>query len=94
MNKILCDVYKSPKKDEAYLYVKRQDALTRIPEALLEYFGKPKLALTMMLDEHKKLARTEASKVLDAIEKQGFFLQMPPVQETNKLDVFTRLDKE
>lgn len=92
MTKILCDVYKSPKKDEAYLYVKRQDGLARVPESLLEYFGKPKLALTMMLDESKKLARTEAVKVLDAIDKQGFFLQMPPVQETNKLDLFTRLD--
>lgn len=94
MSKLLCDVYKSKRKNEAYLYVSRQDALTRIPEALLESFGTPVLALTMMLSADKKLARAEASKVLEAIAEQGFYLQMPPPEETRKLDLFTKLDSD
>lgn len=92
MNKMLCDVYKSKRKQETYLYVSRQDGLTRVPEPLLETFGQPQLALTMMLHQDKKLARAEADKVLQAISEQGFYLQMPPPEETAKLDLFTKLD--
>ena len=94
MTKVLCDIYKSRKKAETYLYVSRQDGLKRVPEALLENFGKPELAMTIMLSPEKKLARTEAEKVLAALVEPGFYLQLPPVEETSKLDLFTRLDKE
>lgn len=94
MNKILCDVYKSKRKEETYLFVSRQDALTRVPEELLGYFGTPVLALTMMLSEDKKLARVEAKKVLEELQNQGFYLQMPPPEETRKLDLFTKLDSD
>lgn len=94
MTKVLCDIYKSRKKAETYLYVSRQDGLKRVPEALLENFGKPELAMTIMLSPEKKLARTEAEKVLAALVELGFYLQLPPVEETSKLDLFTRLDKE
>lgn len=94
MSKILCDVYKSPKKSEAYVYVTRQDGLSRVPEALLETFGTPKLALTFMLSEEKKLARVDSIKVLEAMSNQGFFLQMPPPEETPELDLFTKRDTE
>lgn len=94
MSKVLCDVYKSRKKDEAYLYVSRKDALSRVPEALLDTFGKPELALTLMLSADKPLARADVSKVLKALEEQGFYLQMPPVRETYMLDLFHKLDKE
>lgn len=79
--KVLCDIYKSPKKDEMYLYVKKSDGLTRVPEALLERFGAPRHVTTLMLAPERKMARTSAEKVLAAIDSQGFFLQMPPVQE-------------
>lgn len=94
MSKVLCDVYKSRKKDEAYLYVSRKDALSRVPEALLDTFGRPELALTLMLSADKPLARADVSKVLKALEEQGFYLQMPPVRETYMLDLFHKLDKE
>lgn len=94
MTKVLCDVYKTKKKDETYLYVSRKDALSRVPEALLEQFGKPELAMTMILTPEKKLARADIDKVLKALDEQGFYLQMPPVKETYMLDLFCKLDKE
>lgn len=94
MSKLLCDVYVSTKKEETYLYVSRKDGLEKIPETLLEIFGKPKLALTMILTPEKKLGRADAEKVLHDIEQQGFYLQMPPPRETYMLDLFTKRDVE
>ncbi len=94
MTKVLCDVYKTKKKDETYLYVSRKDALTRVPDALIEQFGKPELAMTMILTPEKKLARADIDKVLKALDEQGFYLQMPPAKETYRLDLFCKLDKE
>jgi len=94
MTKVLCDVYKTKKKDEAYLYVSRKDALTRVPDALIEQCGKPELAMTMILTPEKKLARADIDKVLQALDEQGFYLQMPPAKETYMLDLFCKLDKE
>src|SRR5690554_7843529 len=94
MTKILCDVYKSPKKPETYLYVSREDQLTRVPEALLETFGKPERALIIVLTEDKKLARVEAKKVMAALKEQGFYLQMPPVEELPKRSEERRVGKE
>ncbi|MCA6062583.1 YcgL domain-containing protein [Thalassolituus marinus] len=94
MTKVLCDIYKSRKKDEAYLYVSRKDGLEKVPEELYEIFGKPELALTMMLSPERKLARADAEKVLAGIEEKGYYLQMPPPRETYMLDLFCKLDKE
>lgn len=94
MTKILCDIYKSRKKDGTYLYVSRQDGLKRVPEVLLESFGKPELSMTLMLHKDKKLARADVEKVLQAMHEHGFYLQLPPLEETSKLDLFTRLDIE
>lgn len=78
MQKLICDVYKSPKKPELYLYVAKAEGLSRVPELLLEPFGQPKHCLTMVLTPERQLARTSGEKVLAAINEQGFYLQLPP----------------
>ncbi|UTW49741.1 YcgL domain-containing protein [Bacterioplanoides sp. SCSIO 12839] len=93
MNKILCDVYRSLKKDEAYLYVEQKKGLKELPEELLEIFGPAEKTLTLILTEEKKLARAEATKVMAEIEEKGFYLQMPPPRETYMLDLFCKKDK-
>ena len=70
MKKLLCDVYRSLKKDEAYLYVEQKTGLKDLPEALLEVFGPAEKTLTLILTEDKKLARAEAAKVMADIEEQ------------------------
>lgn len=79
--KVICDVYKSPNEDEMYIYVKKEEGLSKVPEALLEMFGKPQHVMTMLLTPEKKLGRAEASKVLDQLEEPGFYLQMPPPKD-------------
>jgi uncharacterized protein YcgL (UPF0745 family) len=77
---MLCTVYKSSKKEGAYLYVLKKDDFSSIPEALMAMFGKPKLVMTMRL-EGKVLARVDVEKVKQSLNKDGFFLQMPPPPE-------------
>lgn len=79
--KIICDIFKSPKDDEMYLYVKKAEALTRVPEALLAMFGKPRHVVTMLLQPEKKLARADISKVMEQLEVNGYYLQMPPPKD-------------
>lgn len=61
-----------------YLYVKKEEGLTRVPEDLLKLFGKPQPAMVLLLTPDKKLARVSVEKVVESLEAQGFYLQMPP----------------
>ena len=74
----LCNVYKSAKTANLYLYVARDVGLVHVPEALLEKFGEPELALTIDLHPARTLAREDPTKVIAAIEENGFYLQLPP----------------
>lgn len=79
--KRICSVYKSPRKDGMYLYVDKREAVTRVPEALLQLFGTPQLAFDLVLSPERKLAREDVVQVLENIQNQGFHLQMPPPKD-------------
>ena len=86
MTKVLCNIYKSRRKEETYLFVSLKDDLSRVPDVLLETFGRPEL----------KFAIADATKVLDSIEQKGFYLQLPPPKEEmgSGLDLFCKRDKD
>jgi len=75
-------IYRSSKEEGLYLYVDKIDDLSRVPETLLQRFGRPELAMHLLLGPTRKLARADAAKVLLAIETQGFYLQLPPFKES------------
>ena len=79
--KRICSVYHSSKKTGMYLYVLRADALKRVPEALLELFGKPKHAFDLVLTPERTLVREDITEVLQSLDSQGYFLQMPPPED-------------
>jgi uncharacterized protein YcgL (UPF0745 family) len=74
-------VYKSPRREEMYLYMKRGASMDDLPEPLRQQFGKPVHVMDLLLTPERKLARTEAAKVLDSVRDKGFYLQMPPPPE-------------
>ena len=88
MKREIVRIFKSPKKNEAYLYTRKSQPLDELPESLLAVFGTPELVMDMLLTPEKKLARAEADKVLEALETQGFYLQMPPPKEDYMLDLY------
>ena len=75
---MLCQVFRSPKQEQMYLYVAKQEGLSRVPEPLLARFGEPESVMMLMLDADRKLARANVTEVMEAIRDQGFYLQMPP----------------
>ncbi|WP_339487904.1 YcgL domain-containing protein [Pseudomonas sp. EL_65y_Pfl2_R95] len=79
--KRICNIYKSPKRNEMYLYVLKSDELKRVPESLLVAFGTPTLAFSMILTPERALAREDIHQVLENLDKQGYHLQMPPQEE-------------
>lgn len=74
----ICQIFRSPRKPEMYLYVDKAQGLTAVPDTLLAQFGEPQPVMVLALDAGRKLARAQAVEVLEKIESQGFFLQMPP----------------
>ncbi|MDJ0878985.1 MAG: YcgL domain-containing protein [Halieaceae bacterium] len=78
---MLCQVYRSPRKEQMYLYVSKAEGLARVPEALLGRFGEPEPIMLLNLDGTRKLARADADQVVAQIEEKGFYLQMPPTEE-------------
>lgn len=74
-------IYRSPKKDEMYLYVAKKDDFSDIPEALLERFGKPQWVMAVDLSTRKHLAREDIEEVRTNLKSRGYHLQLPPTTE-------------
>lgn len=89
----LVSIYKSPRRDETYLYVDKREGLKKVPEALLEHFGKPVHVMDMPLTPGRQLARASAEDVLADIESKGFYLQMPPPLEDYMRELRGRAEK-
>ncbi|MES9824069.1 MAG: YcgL domain-containing protein [Candidatus Thiodiazotropha endolucinida] len=82
VSELPCWIYRSPRKDEMYLYIVREDDFSCVPEALLRRFGKPVQVMEITLTEQRTLAREDIRLVMANLISQGFHLQMPP-----KMDV-------
>ncbi|MCG8486176.1 MAG: YcgL domain-containing protein [Chromatiales bacterium] len=77
-----CWIYRSPKKEEMYLYVPVEGDFSNVPDLLMKKFGSPEKVMELTLNSTRKLAREEVSVVMQNLATQGFHLQMPP-----KMDV-------
>lgn len=82
-----CNIYRSSKKDEMYIYVtsnmnetksEDSDPLENVPDAVRQAFGRATFVMHLELHEGRKLARANVLHVIDSLETKGFFLQMPP----------------
>lgn len=93
MNGVICSIYRSTKKDGTYLYIDKSRGLDCVPDALLELFGKPQQAMTMLLTAERKLARADVTKVLAALAEQGYYLQLPPPSEAYMQEINKHNDK-
>ncbi|RMH15786.1 MAG: YcgL domain-containing protein [Gammaproteobacteria bacterium] len=78
MKDIDCWIYKSPKKDEMYIYLARKDDFECVPELLRNGFGSPEFVMQLTLCKERKLAREDVRQVMNNLQSQGYHLQMPP----------------
>lgn len=82
---MLCAVYKTNKKSGMYLYVPKKGHFEDVPEALMSRFGVPELVTIIALEKRERLGGVDKEKLIDALNEQGFYLQMPP-KEDNLLE--------
>ncbi len=74
-------IYRGTKKPDSYLYIVRENDFSAVPEILLKTLGKLERAMELDLHSEKKLARADVNNVMQALEQDGFYLQMPDESE-------------
>jgi len=79
---MFCVIYRSPLREQTYLYVEKKDDFSRVPEELLKGFGKPQLAMVLKLEGRDRLANADINKVKQGLSEQGYYLQLPPPIES------------
>lgn len=78
---LICQIFRSPRHEGMYLYVKKSEGLARVPDNLLQRFGRAESAMTLLLHPGRTLARVDVDKVVAALEEPGYYLQLPPQRE-------------
>ena len=79
MTDVWCSIYKHPKKDEMYLYIKKDFVLDKLPPELTAQFTNPIFVMDLLLTHDRILARENIETVIENISNKGFHLQLPPV---------------
>lgn len=78
---ILCEVYKSSRAVDTYLYVDHKDGFDRVPLDLMDRFPDPIKVLQFKLDATRTLARADPVEVMSSIDQRGYYLQLPPTRD-------------
>ncbi|PZO09781.1 MAG: hypothetical protein DCF27_04015 [Lysobacteraceae bacterium] len=71
-------VYKSLRKDNTYVYLRRRDDFEVIPEAVRKPLGELVFVLEFALTGQRKLAQADPVVVRANLAAHGFHLQFPP----------------
>jgi uncharacterized protein YcgL (UPF0745 family) len=83
-------VFRSSKKGDTYLFVRRGQKWEELPESLRGIFGNPIHSMDLVMTPERKLARTTGEQVLNALAEKDFFLQMPEEQDSYVVDFRTK----
>ena len=78
---MLCAIYRSPNRDQTYLFIEKKDDFSRVPEELLKSFGNPVFSMLINLANRDKLANADIEKVRHELTDAGYYLQFPPPVE-------------
>ncbi|REC94508.1 YcgL domain-containing protein [Kushneria indalinina] len=84
---LLCQIYKSARHEEMFLYVDRTRGLEVVPQELLAGFGTPQSIMIMVMTPERTLARVETTRVIEALKEKGYYLQMPPGGDARTRDL-------
>lgn len=71
-------IYKSLRKPDTYLYLRKRDDFAVVPEAVRAPLGELVFVMELAIAEDRKLARADAAVVRLNLAAHGFHLQFPP----------------
>ena len=79
-----CEVFKSRKQQETYVYLEKGTPREDLPQILRDLMGELTFVMELEISEQTRLAREKPVLVLENIKKQGFHLQLAPKITTKK----------
>ncbi len=85
-------VFRSSKKRDTYLFVRRGQDWNDLPDSLRTVFGQPVHSMDLILTPDRNLARTSGKQVLAALEEKDFFLQMPEEHDGYVVDFKKKIE--
>lgn len=71
-----CYIYRSPKKENSYLYIDTENDFSKVPDVLMNVFGEPVLVMKVLLDGKRQFVVGSSQDIEDKIKQDGFFVQM------------------
>ena len=71
-------IYKSLRKPETYVYLRKRDDFAVLPEPVRAPLGELAFVMELALGQGRKLARADVAVVRLNLATQGFHLQFPP----------------
>jgi len=71
-------IYKSLRKPDTYLYLRKRDDFAVLPEAVRAPLGELAFVMALEITEDRRLARADAAVVRLNLATHGFHLQFPP----------------
>jgi uncharacterized protein YcgL (UPF0745 family) len=73
-----CVIYKGSKKADTYLFVRKKDDFSEVPQTLLDMLGELEFVMDLGLHPERTLSQSDPEEVRNMLKEQGYFLQMPP----------------
>jgi hypothetical protein len=77
-SRLLCTIFKSSREQALYVFVPKAEGENNIPEELRQRMGECLQVMTLIITPDKKLARADATEVINSILEKGYYLQLPP----------------
>ena len=84
-------IYRSEKKADCYLFLNKPADKFDLPTVVQTIVGELHLVMELEITPETKLSLSNSSTVLEAFEKQGFYIQMPPAKDNPVDALFDRL---
>ncbi|RUO19317.1 hypothetical protein CWE08_10100 [Aliidiomarina iranensis] len=75
---MLVRILRSPKKADTYLFIPLETEITELPEPLQGLFMPEQLVTKLSITPEKQLARISGVKLLEHLQTEGYYLQVPP----------------
>lgn len=77
-----CVIYKGPSRPDTYLFIESSEDYSRVPAGLLAQLGTLEEVMTLELTPERRLARVDVAVLMRALRDDGFYLQLPPREES------------
>lgn len=76
-----CFIYKGKRRQDTYLYIAKDGDFTHVPQSLQVLLGPLEKVMALQLNESTKLVNADVKTVIEQLNDQGYYLQMPPAAE-------------